>query len=208
MSGGLDSTVCAAIAQRERYDLYALFITYGQNTVEKEEACVTHLADHFNAELKIIDLAFLKEIGGSALTDDLEVTRDDTGIPSTYVPFRNSIFLSLAVAWAEVVGAEAIFYGANYVDFSGYPDCRPQYFEAFQQLIEKGTKRGDITLKTPLAEMSKQEIIQKGIELGVPFEHTWSCYFATDKACGECESCTLRLEGFEKAGCEDPIEYE
>lgn len=208
ISGGLDSAVCAGIAKTRGHELHLLFVAYGQNTVEKEKSCVMRLADHFNAEIKVVDLAFLKEIGGSALTEELAVTRDETGIPSTYVPFRNSIFLSLAVAWAEVVGAEAIFYGANSVDFSGYPDCRPQYFEAFQQLIDRGTKGGDITLKVPLAEMRKSEIIQKGMELGVPFEDTWSCYFATEKACGGCESCKLRLKGFNEAGYEDPIEYE
>jgi len=208
MSGGLDSCVCAGIAKKMGYDLNILFVRYGQKTEKKEEQSVKKLAEYFEADLKLLDLRFLREIGGSALTDEIEVRKDDTGIPSTYVPFRNSIFLSLATAWAEVLGAKAIFYGANSVDFSGYPDCRPDYFKAFQNLIEKGTKRGDIKLLVPLAEMSKSQIVKKGMEMGLPLEYTWSCYFSNEKACGKCESCKLRLKGFEEAGYEDPIEYE
>jgi 7-cyano-7-deazaguanine synthase len=208
MSGGLDSCVCAGMAQNRGYELHILFVKYGQKTEKKEEQCVKELTNYFKADLKILDLDFLKDIGGSSLTSDVEVTRDDTGIPSTYVPFRNSIFLSLATAWAEILNANAVFYGANSVDFSGYPDCRPDYFKAFQNLIEKGTKRGDIKLIVPLAEMSKSEIVKKGIELRLPLEHTWSCYFNTEKACGKCESCRLRLKGFEEAQYKDPIEYE
>lgn len=208
MSGGLDSCVCAGIAKKMGYDLNILFVRYGQKTEKKEEQSVKKLAEYFEADLKLLDLRFLGEIGGSALTDEIEVRKDDTGIPSTYVPFRNSIFLSLATAWAEVLGAKAIFYGANSVDFSGYPDCRPDYFKAFQNLIEKGTKRGDIKLLVPLAEMSKSQIVKKGMEMGLPLEYTWSCYFSNEKACGKCESCKLRLKGFEEAGYEDPIEYE
>jgi 7-cyano-7-deazaguanine synthase len=208
MSGGLDSCVCAGMAHSMGYELHILFVKYGQKTEKKEEQCVKELTNYFKADLKILDLDFLKDIGGSSLTSDVEVTRDDTGIPSTYVPFRNSIFLSLATAWAEILNANAVFYGANSVDFSGYPDCRPDYFKAFQNLIEKGTKRGDIKLIVPLAEMSKSEIVKKGIELRLPLEHTWSCYFNTEKACGKCESCRLRLKGFEEAQYKDPIEYE
>ncbi|MCK4637148.1 MAG: 7-cyano-7-deazaguanine synthase QueC [Methanomicrobia archaeon] len=208
MSGGLDSCVCAGMAHGMGYELHILFVKYGQKTEKKEEQCVKKLANYFKADLKILDLEFLKDIGGSSLTSDVEVTRDDTGIPSTYVPFRNSIFLSLATAWAETLNANAVFYGANSIDFSGYPDCRPDYFKAFQNLIEKGTKRGDIKLIVPLAEMSKSEIVKKGIELRLPLEHTWSCYFNTEKACGKCESCRLRLKGFEEAQYKDPIEYE
>ena len=208
MSGGLDSCVCAGIAKKMGYDLNILFVRYGQKTEKKEEQSVKKFAEYFEADLKLLDLRFLGEIGGSALTDEIEVRKDDTGIPSTYVPFRNSIFLSLATAWAEVLGAKAIFYGANSVDFSGYPDCRPDYFKAFQNLIEKGTKRGDIKLLVPLAEMSKSQIVKKGMEMGLPLEYTWSCYFSNEKACGKCESCKLRLKGFEEAGYKDPIEYE
>ena len=208
MSGGLDSCVCAGMAHGMGYELHILFVKYGQKTEKKEEQCVKKLANYFKADLKILNLDFLKDIGGSSLTSDVEVTRDDTGIPSTYVPFRNSIFLSLATAWAEILNANAVFYGANSIDFSGYPDCRPDYFKAFQNLIEKGTKRGDIKLIVPLAEMSKSEIVKKGIELRLPLKHTWSCYFNTEKACGKCESCRLRLKGFEEAQYKDPIEYE
>ena len=208
MSGGLDSCVCAGIAKKMGYDLNILFVRYGQKTEKKEEQSVKKLAEYFEADLKLLDLRFLREIGGSALTDEIKVRKDDTGIPSTYVPFRNSIFLSLATAWAEVLGAKAIFYGANSVDFSGYPDCRPDYFKAFQNLIEKGTKRGDIKLLVPLAEMSKSQIVKKGMEMGLPLEYTWSCYFSNEKACGKCESCKLRLKGFEEAGYKDPIKYE
>ena len=208
MSGGLDSCVCAGMAHSMGYELHILFVKYGQKTEKKEEQCVKKLANYFKADLKILNLEFLKDIGGSSLTSDVEVTRDDTGIPSTYVPFRNSIFLSLATAWAEILNANAVFYGANSIDFSGYPDCRPDYFKAFQNLIEKGTKRGDIKLIVPLAEMSKSEIVKKGIELRLPLKHTWSCYFNTEKACGKCESCRLRLKGFEEAQYKDPIEYE
>ena len=208
MSGGLDSCVCTGIAKKMGYDLNILFVRYGQKTEKKEEQSVKKLAEYFEADLKLLDLRFLREIGGSALTDEIEVRKDDTGIPSTYVPFRNSIFLSLATAWAEVLGAKAIFYGANSVDFSGYPDCRPDYFKAFQNLIEKGTKGGDIKLLVPLAEMSKFQIVKKGMEMGLPLEYTWSCYFSNEKACGKCESCKLRLKGFEEAGYKDPIEYE
>ena len=208
MSGGLDSCVCAGIAKNMGYDLNILFVKYGQKTEKKEEKCVKKIADYFKADLKIINLGFLKDIGGSALTDTIEVTRDDKGIPSTYVPFRNTIFLSLAVAWSEVLNAKAVFYGANSVDFSGYPDCRSEYFKAFQYLIEKGTKKGDIKLMVPLANMSKSEIVKKGIELKVPLEYTWSCYFNNEKACGKCESCKLRIKGFKEANYSDPIEYE
>jgi 7-cyano-7-deazaguanine synthase len=207
MSGGLDSCVCAGIAQEHGHDLTILSVKYGQKTEKKEVQCVKKLAQYFNAELTILDLPFLGEIGGSALTDTVEITREN-GIPSTYVPFRNSIFLSLATAWAEVLEAEAIFYGANSVDFSGYPDCRPQYFDAFQRLIDEGTKKGEITLNVPLAAMSKAAIIRKGMELKLPLQHTWSCYFNNEKACGQCESCRLRLKGFAEAGYEDPISYE
>jgi len=208
MSGGLDSCVCAGIAKNMGYNLNILFVKYGQKTEKKEEKCVRKLADYFKADLKILNLGFLKDIGGSSLTSDIEVKRDDTGIPSTYVPFRNSIFLSLAVAWSEVLNAKTVFYGANSLDFSGYPDCRPEYFKAFQCLIEKGTKKGDIKLMVPLAEMSKLEIVKKGIELKLPLKYTWSCYFNTEKACGKCESCKLRLKGFKEANYRDPIEYE
>lgn len=211
LSGGMDSAVCASIAQKEGYTLYVLHVNYGQRTNQKELACARNLARFFRAEdFKEITLDFLKEIGGSGLTDKSIAlpTEKTEGIPPSYVPFRNSIILSHAVAWAEVIGADAIFYGANFIDFSGYPDCRPVYFEAFQNLIDVGTKdETSITLQTPLSDMSKAEIVKKGLELETPFELTWSCYTKTEKACGVCDSCRLRLKGFRENGVEDPIQY-
>ena len=211
LSGGMDSAVCAAIAKKDGHNIYVLHVDYGQRTNKKEFNCAKDISLFYNAlDFKIINLDFLKEIGGSGLVDNsIELPKGDTiGIPPSYVPFRNSILLSLATAWAEVLGAKAIYYGANSIDFSGYPDCRPLFFEAFQELIDAGTKdETNIKLKTPLAYMSKGEIVKKGIELEVPFEKTWSCYTENDKACGVCDSCRLRLKGFNDAGEKDPIKY-
>ena len=211
LSGGMDSAVCAAIAKNEGYSIYVLHVNYGQRTKIREYNCAKELSFFYNSvDFKVINLDFLKEIGGSALTDNsIELPKNETeGIPPSYVPFRNSILLSLATAWAEVVGAEAIYYGANSIDFSGYPDCRPQFFKAFQGLIDAGTKdETKIKLKTPLAYISKSDIVKKGVELNVPFERTWSCYTENDEACGVCDSCRLRLKGFQEAGEKDPIKY-
>ncbi|NYT13980.1 MAG: 7-cyano-7-deazaguanine synthase QueC [Candidatus Methanofastidiosa archaeon] len=211
LSGGMDSAVCAAIAKNEGHNIYVLHVNYGQRTKIKEYNCAKELSFFYNAlDFKVINLDFLKEIGGSGLTDNsIELPKNETeGIPPSYVPFRNSILLSLATAWAEVVGAEAIYYGANSIDFSGYPDCRPQFFKAFQGLIDAGTKdETKIKLKTPLAYISKSDIVKKGVELNVPFERTWSCYTENDEACGVCDSCRLRLKGFQEAGEKDPIKY-
>lgn len=211
LSGGMDSAVCAAIAKNDGYNIYVLHVNYGQRTNKKEMSCAKNLANYYNAlDFKVIGLDFLKEIGGSGLVDSsIELPTSETGgIPPSYVPFRNSILLSLATAWAEVVGAGAIYYGANSIDFSGYPDCRPSFFEAFQKLIDNGTKdETNIKLMTPLGYMSKSDIVKKGIELRVPFENTWSCYTENDNACGVCDSCRLRLKGFKDAGEIDPIKY-
>lgn len=211
LSGGMDSAVCASIAAEEGYTLYVLHVNYRQRTSKKELECAQKLAAYFRAkDFKVISLDFLKDIGGSGLTDEaIELPTEETeGIPPSYVPFRNSILLSLATAWAEVVEAAALFYGANFIDFSGYPDCRPEYFEAFQNLIHVGTKDETcITLRTPLSAMSKAEIVKKGLELHTPFELTWSCYTENEKACGVCDSCRLRLKGFKENGATDPIEY-
>ncbi|NMC60654.1 MAG: 7-cyano-7-deazaguanine synthase QueC [Candidatus Methanofastidiosa archaeon] len=211
LSGGMDSTVCTAIAKNEGYNIYVIHVNYGQRTNKKEMNCAKNLANYYNAlDFKVINLDFLKEIGGSGLIDlSIELPKSETqGIPPSYVPFRNSILLSLATAWAEVVGADAVYYGANSIDFSGYPDCRPSFFEAFQRLIDNGTKdETNIKLMTPLGYMSKSDIVRKGIELSVPFEKTWSCYTENDKACGVCDSCRLRLKGFKDAGEKDPIDY-
>jgi 7-cyano-7-deazaguanine synthase len=218
LSGGMDSAVCASIAKNEGFTLNALHINYHQRTSTKEYACAKKLAHFFHAEdFKVITLNFLKEIGGSGLIDEtIELPTEETeketepqGIPPSYVPFRNSILLSLATAWAEVISADALFYGANFIDFSGYPDCRPQYFKVFQKLIDSGTKDDThIVLRTPLAELSKADIVKTGLHLHTPFEITWSCYTQTEKACGVCDSCRLRLEGFAKNNAQDPIEYE
>jgi 7-cyano-7-deazaguanine synthase len=213
LSGGMDSAVCCALAQAHGYSLYALHVDYEQRTSEKELQCARALASHYHVQgFKELSMDFLKDIGGSGLIDtsiSLPTTESESPVvPPSYVPFRNSILLSLATAWAEVLSAQAIVYGANSIDFSGYPDCRPAYFEAFQTLINAGTKDDThITLLTPLASMSKADIVQAGIKLHVPFELTWSCYMNSEIACGVCDSCRLRLKGFKEAGINDPITY-
>lgn len=214
LSGGMDSAVCASIAKKEGYILYVLHVNYRQRTSKKELECAQKLAGFFKAkDFKVIAFDFLKEIGGSGLVDEsMELPKGETveegNIPPSYVPFRNSILLSLATAWAEVINAEAIFYGANSIDFSGYPDCRPVFFKAFQELINVGTRdETSITLRTPLSTMSKAEIVRKGLELKTPFGLTWSCYTENEIACGVCDSCRLRLKGFRENGIADPVEY-
>lgn len=217
-SGGLDSTVTAAMAREEGATLYLLTITYGQRhqiEIQRAQAMATWLQA---AEHKILKLA-LHEFGGSALTGQGEVPKRrsnqerETGIPSTYVPARNTVFLSLAVAYAEVVDADAIFIGANVLDYSGYPDCRPEFLQTFENAARLGTKRGvngkPIKIRAPLLLLSKAEIIQRGRALGVPFEFTHSCYDPLDGglACGRCDSCVIRLKGFRDAGCQDPVPY-
>lgn len=215
LSGGMDSAVCAGIARKEGNSLYVLHVDYHQRTSLKELRCAEALARFYGAEaFKVLSMDFLREIGGSGLIDtSIELPMGDSPsgsetIPPSYVPFRNSILLSFATAWAEVVGAGAIYYGANSIDFSGYPDCRPEYFKAFQKVIDTGTRdETSILLQTPLSSMSKAEIVTKGIELHVPFELTWSCYTDAEKACGRCDSCKLRLKGFRENGLTDPIQY-
>jgi 7-cyano-7-deazaguanine synthase len=214
LSGGMDSCVCAALAARD-YDAYAVHFSYGQRTEAKELASARAVANTlgFNDFLHVkIDL--FRQIGGSALTD-LSIAVPEvpengqigTEIPVTYVPFRNAHFLSAAVSWAEVLGAKKIFIGAVEQDSSGYPDCRPAYYEAFQQLIRTGTKDADIEVVTPLIHMRKKEIVALGLELGAPLDLTWSCYSGEEFACGVCESCVLRLRAFEEAGTTDRIPY-
>ena len=214
-SGGLDSTVTAAVAKQEGYALYLLTVAYGQrHNIEITRA--RQVATWLEAkEHKIIEID-LRTFGGSALTGDLEVPADrsfvdrSSGIPITYVPARNTIFLSLALAYAEVRGATKIFFGANIRDYSGYPDCRPEYVQAFNEVARRGTKLGadggEIEILTPLIFMSKTEIIQKGIELNVPFHLTHSCYAPRENGsvCGRCDSCVIRQEGFQAAGLTDP----
>lgn len=214
LSGGMDSALCLGIADQANYELAALHLNYGQRTQSKELECYHRLCDHYNVQHKlIVDVNHLSAIGGSSLTDSkIEVSKGtDTvpdEIPNSYVPFRNANILAIAVSWAEVIGAKALFIGATQVDFSGYPDCREEFFAAFQQVINFGTKPDtQIEIKTPIINYSKSDIVKKAVEINVPLKHTWSCYKSDDKACGECDSCLLRLKGFELAGIDDPIEY-
>ena len=215
VSGGMDSCLSAAIANQHHNKLAFLHLNYGQNTEKKELECFHAISEHFHVPLnyrKIIDVSFLKQIGGSSLTDDhIEVKKyqgDSDEIPDSYVPFRNTHIISMAVSWAEVIGAKKIYIGAVEEDSSGYPDCRPSYYKAINNLIKEGTKDGDIEVITPLIKMSKKEIVQKAVDIKAPIEHSWSCYEREDKSCGVCDSCALRLRGFQQAGIEDPIEYE
>ncbi len=211
LSSGMDSAVCASIAS-QNHRLAFLHFQYGQKSYKKELECFKKLIEYFKPEkYYILDIPFLKEIGGSSLTsENVEIPEDDDApIPSTYVPFRNGIFLSLATAWAEVIGAKKIFIGVNEVDFSGYPDCREAFIKAFNQAINLGTRpETQIEIEIPLIKLSKKEIVELGIKLGTPFHLTWSCYREGEKACGRCASCKLRLKAFKEAGIPDPIPYE
>ena len=209
----MDSCVTAAIASRDNIELAFLHISYGQRTEARERKAFNDLADHYGVEKRLdISIEHLAKIGGSSLTDEnVAVTEADltsTEIPTSYVPFRNANMLAIAVSWAEVIGAEAIYIGAVVEDSSGYPDCRPEFYEAFQQTINTGTKPDThIAIRTPIIELSKAEIVKKGIELDAPLHLSWSCYRSEDLACGTCDSCALRLRGFEQAGVKDPISY-
>ena len=214
LSGGLDSSTCLAIAQSENYECYALSFRYGQKHSSELEAA-KRIAESAKVKLhKTIDLD-LGSFGGSALTDDeIDVPTEGTeGIPVTYVPARNTVFLSIALAWAEVLEADAIFAGVNAVDYSGYPDCRPEYIDAFQKMADLATKAGiegkGVKLRTPLIDLTKVDIIKKGIELGVDYSQTVSCYQADmqGNACGECDSCVIRKKAFESSGVSDPTQY-
>jgi 7-cyano-7-deazaguanine synthase len=214
LSGGMDSCVCAALAARD-YDAYALHFSYGQRTEAKELASARNVAKTLGfKDFLHLKIDLFRRIGGSALTDSSiavpEVSENapiGMEIPVTYVPFRNAHFLSAAVSWAEVLGAKKILIGAVEQDSSGYPDCRPAYYQAFQQLIRTGTKDGDIEVSTPLIHMRKKEIVSLGLELGAPLHLTWSCYSGEEFACGVCESCVLRLRAFAEAGAADRIPY-
>jgi 7-cyano-7-deazaguanine synthase len=208
----MDSCVAAAIA-RQDHELAFLHVNYGQRTESRELLAFSALADFYRAKNRLVfSLEHLARIGGSSLTDrNIEVSQADLrgqDIPSSYVPFRNANMLSAAVSWAEVLGAPAIFFGAVEEDSSGYPDCRREFYDAFNAAIKAGTKpTTSIRVITPVIGMSKAEIVLRGIELGAPFHLTWSCYQRGDIACGECDSCALRLRGFRGAGVEDPIPY-
>ncbi len=211
-SGGLDSCVAAAVA-RKAYDMAFFHANYGQRTVARELRAFRSQAAFFGVTRTLeADLSFLGQIGGSSLTDLHQAVPTEAdeppGIPSTYVPFRNSLFLSTATAWAEVLGAHAIFIGANVLDNPGYPDCRPEYFEAFNHVIALGTRpESHIEIKTPLINLDKAGIVRLGLELAAPLALTWSCYVDDDRACGRCSSCVLRLKGFAANGVADPIPY-
>lgn len=206
----MDSAIAAAIAAKE-CDLAMLHVSYGQRTLERELRAFEEIASHYGIERRFVaDIGYLGKIGGSSLTDkDMEVELADLdrkGIPTSYVPFRNTHFLAIAVSWAEVIGATKIFIGAVEPDSSGYPDCRSQYYEVFNNLVQVGTKpETSVEIVTPLIKMKKAEIIKLGVDLGAPLHLTWSCYQNVDKPCGECDSCALRERGFEEAGVPDPI---
>ena len=213
LSGGMDSCVCAALAARD-YEACALHFSYGQRTEARELRSARAVAERLGITRFLhLRIDLFREIGGSALTDysiaipDAPESVGAGEVPVTYVPFRNAHFLSAAVSWAETIDARAIFIGAVEQDSSGYPDCRPAYYEAFQQLIRTGTKDGEIRVKTPLIHMRKREIIDLGVELRAPLDVTWSCYGGEAEACGVCDSCVLRLRAFAEAGVEDPIPY-
>ncbi len=213
VSGGMDSCVTAAIAARESEGLALLHVSYGQRTEARERRAFNDIADHYGIEKRLdVSIAYLAKIGGSSLTDEkIAVTEADLAskeIPTSYVPFRNANMLSVATSWAEVLGAGAIYIGAVAQDSSGYPDCRPEFYEAFQRTIDAGTKPDThIAIRTPIIHLSKAEIVKLGIELNAPLHLTWSCYRREDIACGTCDSCALRLRGFEQAGMVDPIPY-
>lgn len=211
-SGGLDSCVTAAIAEQE-YEIALAHFNYGQKTEKRELKAFSEIADYYNVDKRlIIDYSHLSKIGGSSLTDkNIEISQADLisrEIPTSYVPFRNANILSACVSWAEVLKAEAVFVGAVFEDSSGYPDCRSSFFEAFEKMIDLGTKpETSIKIVTPIIHLSKAEIIKKGMELKAPIHLTWSCYQNEDKACGVCDSCAFRLRGFQQVGIEDPITY-
>src|ERR1700674_898349 len=221
LSGGMDSCVCAALASREHWTA-AVHISYGQRTEARERRSFESICDRLEIRDRLlVRNEALRAIGGSALTDSSVAVPEaavagvhptgvhtiGAGIPVTYVPFRNAHFLAVAVSWAEVLGAEKVYIGAVEPDSSGYPDCRPEYYRAFNEVVKAGTKEGTIRVVTPLIGLQKSEIVTLGLELGAPFDLTWSCYQREDRACGVCDSCVLRLRAFREAGAEDPIPY-
>ena len=213
MSGGMDSTLGAYIMQQQGYDVIAVHFNYDQRTEKKEQAAFHLISDALKADIRYdLDIGFFKELGASALTDtniDVPTGGVEEGVPVTYVPFRNGIFLSMAAAIAEKEGAEVICIGVVEEDSSGYPDCRESYIKSMQESINLGTKETTrITIEMPLVHLKKSEIVKKSLELSVPLNLTWSCYQNEERACGLCDSCRLRLNGFTLAGISDPIDYE
>jgi len=213
VSGGMDSCVTAAIAGEENEELAFLHVSYGQKTEAREHRAFVEMADHFGVAKRLtVSIEYLKEIGGSSLTDAgipvAEADLTSRKIPTSYVPFRNSHLLAIATSWAEAIGARRIYIGAVAEDSSGYPDCRPEFYEAFQRAIDAGTRpETKIEIVAPVIHLGKSEIIRRGLELGAPLELTWSCYQAEERACGRCDSCALRRRAFQEAGVPDPIAY-
>jgi 7-cyano-7-deazaguanine synthase len=214
LSGGMDSSTLAYVAKSRGYEILALHLNYGQRTERKELISAKKIASLLNAEAFVeISLDYLARFGASSLTDEKIAVEayapERLHLPNTYVPFRNANLLSIATSYAEARGADAIFIGVQSLDYSGYPDCRPQFIEAFQRVIDLGTKdTTKITLFTPFITMTKTDILNEGLKLGVPYEYTWSCYRNEEKACGTCGSCHFRKEAFAAIGKRDPIEYE
>jgi 7-cyano-7-deazaguanine synthase len=213
VSGGMDSCVVAAIAREENDEVAFLHVSYGQRTEARERRAFEELADHYAVKKRLaVSIESLKAIGGSSLTDEnipvAQANLASREIPTSYVPFRNAHMLAIATSWAETIGARRIYIGAVAEDSSGYPDCRPEFYQAFQQAIDAGTRpETRVAIVTPVIHLSKAEIVRRGLELGAPLELTWSCYAAEDRACGRCDSCALRLRAFAEAGTRDPISY-
>jgi len=213
VSGGMDSCVTAAIAKTENQEIAFLHVSYGQRTERREWQAFNHIADFYTVEKRLdVSIEYLARIGGSSLTDaSIEVAEanlESKEIPTSYVPFRNANMLSIATSWAEVLKADSIYIGAVAEDSSGYPDCRPEFYAAFERTIETGTKpETKIKIVTPIIHLSKAEIVRKGLELNAPLHLSWSCYRNEDLACGTCDSCALRMRGFEQANAVDPIDY-
>ena len=213
VSGGMDSCVAASIAREENKELAFLHVSYGQRTEARERRAFEEIADHYQVTKRLaVSIEHLARIGGSSLTDGtipvMEADLAAQGIPTSYVPFRNAHLLSIATSWAEVCGAGRIYIGAVAEDSSGYPDCRPEFYAAFQRAVEVGTRPETmIEIVTPVIHLRKSEIVRRGLELGAPLALTWSCYQASERACGRCDSCALRLRAFGEAGVSDPIPY-
>ena len=213
VSGGMDSCVTSAIAKAENDEIAFLHVSYGQRTERRERQAFNDIADFYQIKKRLdVSIEYLAQIGGSSLTDEtIEVTGanlESKEIPTSYVPFRNANMLAIATSWAEVLGADSIYIGAVFEDSSGYPDCRPEFYAAFEKTIDAGTKpETRIKIVTPIIELSKAEIVRKGLELNAPLELSWSCYKSEELACGKCDSCALRLRGFARAGVNDPINY-
>jgi 7-cyano-7-deazaguanine synthase len=211
VSGGMDSATAAGEAAARGYALHFLHASYGQRTETREHECARGLAEHYDARFVGVETDHLARLGGSSLTGDgtiPDADPDAAGIPDTYVPFRNANLLAMAVSYAEANDCSAVFVGAHTGDFQGYPDCRPAFFDAFQRVIDEGTApETEISVEAPFAAWSKADIVERGLDLDVPFEQTWSCYRREAPACGACDACVYRQRAFETAGATDPIEY-